>query len=179
MCCNNLSHNREKQYLSSRLSLFSPNSRFTLYVYVTIVHDLQWNNCVLLNNIGSEEEALQCFRIAAALGNHFAKQQTISLNPYAAMCNKMLAEVFETLKKNWSTGIDATCIFGVHVLVEFVFSCYINHVRIKQIADVVVFMCIVLYWMRLSESWVCELKTNTQNNNNHNNKQITPTTTAK
>uniref|UniRef100_A0A3Q1ES92 Tetratricopeptide repeat protein 36 n=1 Tax=Acanthochromis polyacanthus TaxID=80966 RepID=A0A3Q1ES92_9TELE len=44
------------------------------------------------------DEARADFEKAAALGSEFAKQQAIVLNPYAALCNKMLAEVINKLR---------------------------------------------------------------------------------
>ncbi|XP_019880872.1 tetratricopeptide repeat protein 36 homolog [Aethina tumida] len=38
------------------------------------------------------------FEIASKLGNHFAKSQLVEMNPYAALCNRMLRQVMETLK---------------------------------------------------------------------------------
>lgn len=66
------------------------------------------SNIVLikLNNFvkykGKDEEALECFKLAAACGNKFAKQQTVCLNPYAALCNKMLTDMFEKVKSGES-----------------------------------------------------------------------------
>lgn len=40
------------------------------------------------------ENALEDFRKASKLGNVFAKQLLLEMNPYAALCNKMLSEVF-------------------------------------------------------------------------------------
>ena len=39
---------------------------------------------------GQDDEALEDFRDAAALGSAFAKSMLVELNPYAAMCNAML-----------------------------------------------------------------------------------------
>uniref|UniRef100_A0A8R1HNA9 TPR_REGION domain-containing protein n=1 Tax=Caenorhabditis japonica TaxID=281687 RepID=A0A8R1HNA9_CAEJA len=47
---------------------------------------------------GDDEKARADFAAAAELGSSFAKMQLVALNPYAAMCNKMLAEVFEKVK---------------------------------------------------------------------------------
>ncbi|XP_069017594.1 tetratricopeptide repeat protein 36 [Embiotoca jacksoni] len=44
------------------------------------------------------EEAKADFEKAAALGSEFARQQVVVLNPYAALCNKMLAEVINKLR---------------------------------------------------------------------------------
>lgn len=45
------------------------------------------------------EEALQDFKMAAELGNNFAKAMVVQMNPYAALCNRMLGEVFDKLRK--------------------------------------------------------------------------------
>ncbi|XP_064642180.1 tetratricopeptide repeat protein 36-like [Lineus longissimus] len=47
---------------------------------------------------GHNEKALNDFKIAANLGGSFAKQQVIAMNPYAAMCNQMLGEVFSRMR---------------------------------------------------------------------------------
>ncbi|KAK5980540.1 Tetratricopeptide repeat protein 36 [Trichostrongylus colubriformis] len=51
---------------------------------------------------GDDDLARADFQKAAELGSSFAKMQVIALNPYAAMCNKMLSEVFKDLKKGKS-----------------------------------------------------------------------------
>lgn len=48
---------------------------------------------------GNNDGALKDYKNAAALGNEFAKQQTILLNPMAAMCNKMLSEMMSKLRQ--------------------------------------------------------------------------------
>ena len=47
----------------------------------------------------SNDEALENFRKAAHLGSQFARQQVIRMNPYAAMCNRMLGEAIEKLRR--------------------------------------------------------------------------------
>ncbi|XP_033103901.1 tetratricopeptide repeat protein 36-like isoform X1 [Anneissia japonica] len=47
---------------------------------------------------GQNESALDDFQKAADLGSEFAKGQVVQLNPYAAMCNQMLTDVFQQLK---------------------------------------------------------------------------------
>jgi len=42
---------------------------------------------------GEDERARQLFGAAAELGSDFAKQQLVALNPMAALCNKMLAQM--------------------------------------------------------------------------------------
>ncbi|KAM4566535.1 tetratricopeptide repeat protein 36 [Odontesthes bonariensis] len=44
------------------------------------------------------DEAREDFEKAAALGSEFARQQAVVLNPYAALCNKMLTDVINTLR---------------------------------------------------------------------------------
>ncbi|XP_030007187.1 tetratricopeptide repeat protein 36 [Sphaeramia orbicularis] len=44
------------------------------------------------------DEARADFEKAAALGNEFARQQAVVLNPYAALCNRMLSEVINKLR---------------------------------------------------------------------------------
>ncbi|XP_070560554.1 tetratricopeptide repeat protein 36 homolog isoform X2 [Ptychodera flava] len=51
---------------------------------------------------GQNELALEDFKKAADLGSAFAKSQVVQMNPYAAMCNKMLAEVMTKLKNGES-----------------------------------------------------------------------------
>ncbi|XP_040583058.1 tetratricopeptide repeat protein 36 [Lepeophtheirus salmonis] len=48
--------------------------------------------------VGKKEEALSDFQLAAKLGSSFAKSICTQLNPYAAMCNKMLKNVFKALE---------------------------------------------------------------------------------
>lgn len=45
-----------------------------------------------------DAEARADFEKAAALGSEFARQQAVMLNPYAALCNKMLTEVISKLR---------------------------------------------------------------------------------
>ena len=53
----------------------------------------------LLFRLGNQtEEARQDFTRAAALGSKFAQQQAVLLNPYAALCNRMLSEVINKLR---------------------------------------------------------------------------------
>ncbi|PAV82962.1 hypothetical protein WR25_08186 isoform B [Diploscapter pachys] len=48
---------------------------------------------------GDDDAARADFEKAANLGSSFAKLQLVALNPYAAMCNKMLSEVFQNLRE--------------------------------------------------------------------------------
>ncbi|XP_016116321.1 tetratricopeptide repeat protein 36 [Sinocyclocheilus grahami] len=53
---------------------------------------------LLLRLSGRDEEARVDFEKAAALGSEFARQQAVILNPYAALCNRMLSEVIDKLR---------------------------------------------------------------------------------
>jgi len=48
--------------------------------------------------MAQEEKAFKDWESSAKLGNTFARSQLIQRNPYAALCNKMLNEVFQNLK---------------------------------------------------------------------------------
>ena len=45
-----------------------------------------------------DAEARADFEEAAALGSVFARQQAVILNPYAALCNRMLSEVINKMR---------------------------------------------------------------------------------
>ncbi|XP_034024854.1 tetratricopeptide repeat protein 36 [Thalassophryne amazonica] len=45
-----------------------------------------------------DEKARADFEKAAALGSEFARQQAVLLNPYAALCNRMLSEAINKLR---------------------------------------------------------------------------------
>ncbi|XP_014256650.1 tetratricopeptide repeat protein 36 homolog [Cimex lectularius] len=45
------------------------------------------------------EQAKRDFEAASRLGSHFAKQQLVEMNPYAAMCNQMLNEMMSKLSR--------------------------------------------------------------------------------
>lgn len=45
-----------------------------------------------------ENRSYADFQRAAALGNEFAKQQVVKLNPYAALCNSMLSQMITKLR---------------------------------------------------------------------------------
>lgn len=46
-----------------------------------------------------KDKARADFQKAADLGSSFAKMQLVAMNPYAAMCNKMLSEVIGKLQR--------------------------------------------------------------------------------
>ena len=48
---------------------------------------------------GDDGAALEDFKKAAKLGNSFAKSQVAEMNPYAALCNQMLAEAIGKLRE--------------------------------------------------------------------------------
>ncbi|PIC44099.1 hypothetical protein B9Z55_004586 [Caenorhabditis nigoni] len=76
--------------LNESLRLAGPKTKTACQAYVqrASIYRLQ----------GDDEKARDDFAAAAELGSSFAKMQMVALNPYAAMCNKMLAEVFEKAK---------------------------------------------------------------------------------
>ena len=47
---------------------------------------------------GDDQGALDDFKIGANLGNQFAKQMVVQMNPYAALCNQMLSEVIGKIR---------------------------------------------------------------------------------
>ncbi|GAB1607003.1 tetratricopeptide repeat protein 36-like [Argonauta hians] len=47
---------------------------------------------------GDNTGAAADFKIAASMGNSYAQQMLVMLNPFAALCNQMLCEVFNKLK---------------------------------------------------------------------------------
>ncbi|CAM1293127.1 TTC36 (predicted) [Pycnogonum litorale] len=65
-----------------------PRSVCQAYCQRALIHRLR----------GDDESALEDFQRAAKLGNQFAKSQIVAMNPYAAMCNRMLSDVVEKLR---------------------------------------------------------------------------------
>ncbi len=51
---------------------------------------------------GRDAEARTDFEAAAGLGSNFAKSVLVAMNPYSAMCNQMLKNVFSALEKGSS-----------------------------------------------------------------------------
>ena len=66
---------------------------------------------------GENEAALEDFKAAARLGSRFAQKQVVAMNPYAALCNQMLTEAFDKLKRGESLWImfSFIIIMTVHV----------------------------------------------------------------
>ena len=54
--------------------------------------------------LGDEDGAKEDLRNAANLGGQFARQLLVTLNPYAALCNQMIAEVMCKLRSGDPTG---------------------------------------------------------------------------
>ncbi|XP_064103645.1 tetratricopeptide repeat protein 36 homolog [Macrobrachium nipponense] len=52
-----------------------------------------------------EKSARSDFQEAANLGSEFAKAQLVQMNPYAALCNKMLHDVFSKLQRGECEGV--------------------------------------------------------------------------
>ena len=53
---------------------------------------------LIIDDPHSEQDAMSDFKMAADLGSEVAKSVLVELNPYAAMCNKMLRDVFSKLE---------------------------------------------------------------------------------
>ncbi|CAG0888366.1 unnamed protein product [Cyprideis torosa] len=65
----------------------------------------------ILRRQGDQEGARKCFEEGAKRGNRFARMQAVQMNPYAAMCNKMLHDVMECLREGRDPSGNAN---GVH-----------------------------------------------------------------
>lgn len=48
---------------------------------------------------GDENAALEDFKKGARMGNSFAKSQIVEVNSYAALCNQMLAQAIDKLRR--------------------------------------------------------------------------------
>lgn len=48
---------------------------------------------------GKKVQASDDYRVASKLGSAFAKTMLVQMNPYAALCNQMLAEVMQKLQR--------------------------------------------------------------------------------
>uniref|UniRef100_A0A4W6CHJ1 Tetratricopeptide repeat protein 36 n=1 Tax=Lates calcarifer TaxID=8187 RepID=A0A4W6CHJ1_LATCA len=60
----------------------------------------------LLRRLACQDDGARAdFEKAAALGSEFARQQAVVLNPYAALCNKMLSEVINKLRNPEVSGM--------------------------------------------------------------------------
>lgn len=77
-------------------SLTLPVQHVELLAIVLV--DICMNTIILICFIGDDEGGVADFKIAASLGGQFAKRQVIAMNPYAALCNQMLAEVITKLR---------------------------------------------------------------------------------
>uniref|UniRef100_A0A4W5R0S8 Tetratricopeptide repeat domain 36 n=1 Tax=Hucho hucho TaxID=62062 RepID=A0A4W5R0S8_9TELE len=53
---------------------------------------------LLLRLACQDDKAREDFEKAAVLGSEFARRQVVVLNPYAALCNRMLTEVINKLR---------------------------------------------------------------------------------
>jgi len=63
---------------------------------------------LILKMRGEKKKALEDFKKAADLGNLFAKKEVVDSNPYAALCNQMLAKAFKDLSGGPATGVDVS-----------------------------------------------------------------------
>ncbi|XP_071109345.1 tetratricopeptide repeat protein 36-like [Haliotis cracherodii] len=59
------------------------------YTQMGLIHRLE----------GDDTQAVEDFKKAARLGSEFAKHQVVALNPYAALCNQMLSEVMQKVRR--------------------------------------------------------------------------------
>ncbi|XP_076057471.1 tetratricopeptide repeat protein 36 isoform X2 [Oratosquilla oratoria] len=65
-----------------------------------------WTQRAMVHRLqGHDEDAKQDFQRAADLGSEFAKAQLVQMNPYAALCNKMLHDVFSKLQRGEIAGV--------------------------------------------------------------------------
>lgn len=48
---------------------------------------------------GNDDLAREDFRMAADLGSEFSRLQLVAMNPYAAMCNAMMTEMLEKMRR--------------------------------------------------------------------------------
>ena len=60
---------------------------------------------VLLRKEGRDDDAMEDFKMAAKNGSGFAKTMMVEMNPYAAMCNAMLRNVFAALQEGQDTDV--------------------------------------------------------------------------
>lgn len=81
--------------------------------WVEVILWLMTNSCVCVQFFGKYFFAIfgvrtmnaieSASRAAAELGSQYAKSVLVGLNPYAAMCNKMLKNVFTALESGEDT----------------------------------------------------------------------------
>ena len=60
---------------------------------------------VLHRREGRDDDAVQDFKTAADGGSGYAKAMVVEMNPYAAMCNAMLKNVFTALQQGADTDV--------------------------------------------------------------------------
>jgi tetratricopeptide (TPR) repeat protein len=65
-----------------------------------LLQDIHTQRGALYKLLKDDENALKDFEIAGKLGSRFARQQAVELNPYAAMCNKMLTNAIQEMQLN-------------------------------------------------------------------------------
>jgi len=59
---------------------------------------------ILQRKDGHDDAAMSDFNAAAKLGSGFAKSMLVEMNPYAAMCNAMLRNVFDAMSRPGEEG---------------------------------------------------------------------------
>ena len=80
-----------KQDLETAISLSNGQGKAAAQAYT--------QRALLKKVDGDNEGAYDDFKRAACLGNAFAKTQAIQMNPYAALCNQMLSQAVDKLKR--------------------------------------------------------------------------------
>lgn len=66
-----------------------------MLVYVSFKSQFYGNKILFPVFEGDDEGCRADFKLAADLGSPFAKKQLVELNPYAALCNSMLAQMMK------------------------------------------------------------------------------------
>eukprot|EP00112_Aurelia_sp_Birch-Aquarium-sp1_P007557 Seg1823.11 transcript_id=Seg1823.11/GoldUCD/mRNA.D3Y31 product="Tetratricopeptide repeat protein 36" protein_id=Seg1823.11/GoldUCD/D3Y31 len=80
-----------KQDLETAISLSNGQGKAAAQAYT--------QRALLKKVDGDNEGAYHDFKRAACLGNSFAKSQAVQMNPYAALCNQMLSQAVDKLKR--------------------------------------------------------------------------------
>lgn len=82
---------------------------------------------------GQDDDAREDFEKAAELGSEFARQQAVALNPYAALCNKMLSEVIGKLRNPsvWDTATPLLYIRSNKIKTKYFFFLKKNFVVLR------------------------------------------------
>jgi hypothetical protein len=92
---------------------------------------------------GKNDEALDDFKLAASIGNSFARQQTITMNPYAALCNQALSEILrkEKVGQSWS-------LLSFKSNKNLYFSCFLKKFLLKKLLQS------LIKWFGIQKHWI-------------------------